>query len=102
MQIFEKFVISGECSALRNWKIIKWGLGERPGGCENGVLRAARTCIPFSGEYPHYVSLLGSRATGLFASNLGQGENVVWCPFCVFLFFFNSVFVFVSPERDYG
>ena len=27
-------------------------LGEWPGGCENGVLRAACTRTPFSGEYP--------------------------------------------------
>ena len=45
MQIFQKkIVISGECRALRNWKIVKWeSLREWPGGCEKGVLMAART-----------------------------------------------------------
>ena len=51
MQIFQKIVISGECMVL-NWKILEWGLKEQSGGREKGVLRAALTRIPFSGEYP--------------------------------------------------
>ena len=40
----KKIVISGECRALRNWKIVKWeSLREWPGGREKGVLRVART-----------------------------------------------------------
>ena len=49
---FQKFVNLGKCRTLRNWKIINWGLKEQPGGLEKGVLRAAHTRIPFSGEYP--------------------------------------------------
>ena len=52
MQIFQKFVILGECRVLKNWKILKWSLREQSGRPEKGVLRAARTHIPFSGEYP--------------------------------------------------
>ena len=38
---------------LRSWKILKWVLGNGQEGYEKGVLMAALTRIPFSGEYPH-------------------------------------------------
>ena len=63
MQIFQKFVISGECMVLKNWKIMNWGLWEWSGGHEKGVLRAARTRVPFSGEYPRAFSFFCVRNT---------------------------------------
>ena len=51
MQIFQEFVISGECRALRKLKNYEMGvLRVGQGGREKGVLRAAHTHIPFSGE----------------------------------------------------
>ena len=48
MQIFQKFVISGEyIGSWRTGKFWNGGLREQSGGHEKGVLRAARTRISF-------------------------------------------------------
>ena len=61
MQICQKFVISGEnkdLKELRNCKMWHYGVARRTW---KGVLRAARTCDPFSGKCPITTPFCGWR-----------------------------------------